>query len=86
MTAYQTKKRALKGRGPKNPRPASLSIAADRIVNLESEVEELKEENRRYRQQFVIWQYNAYKHGMKEHQLNAPLTKIDRERSDGERR
>ena len=39
-----------------------------------------------YKQQFVIWQYNAYKHGMKEHQLNAPLTKIDRERSDGEMR
>ncbi|WAZ81451.1 hypothetical protein O4002_13725 [Providencia stuartii] len=53
-------------------------------MNLESE--ELKEENRRYKQQFVIWQYNAYKHGMKEHQLNAPLTKIDRERSDGEKK
>ena len=45
-----------------------------------------KEENRRYKQQFVIWQYNAYKHGMTEHQLNAQLTKIDRERSDGEKR
>ncbi|WP_239043235.1 hypothetical protein [Citrobacter freundii] len=64
----------------------SLNIAAARIVNLESEIEELKEENRRYKQQFVIWQYNAYKHGMTEHQLNAQLTKIDRERSDGEKR
>lgn len=45
VTAYQTKKEALKGRGPKNPRPASLNIAAARIVNLESEIEELKEEN-----------------------------------------
>ncbi|EIX9406541.1 hypothetical protein R2Y32_005512 [Klebsiella pneumoniae] len=86
VAAYQTKKEALKGRGRKNPRPASLNIAAARIVNLGSEIEELKEENRRYKQQFVIWQYNAYKHGMAEHQLNAPLTKIDRERSDGEKR
>ncbi|MEJ0764191.1 hypothetical protein WDU34_25310, partial [Klebsiella pneumoniae] len=86
VIAYQTKKEALKGLGPKNPRPASLNIAAARIVNLESEIKELKEENRRYKQQFVIWQYNAYKHGMTEHQLNAPLTKIDRERSDGEKR
>ena len=54
VIAYQTKKEALKGRGPKNPRPASLNIAAARIVNLESEIEELKEENRRYKQQFVI--------------------------------
>nr|WP_202195768.1 hypothetical protein [Escherichia coli] len=57
-----------------------------RIVKLENEIEELKEENRMYKQQFVIWQYNAYKHGMKEHQLNAQLTKIDRERTDGEKR
>ncbi len=56
MIAYQTKKEALKGLGPKNPRPASLNIAAARIVNLESEIKELKEENRRYKQQFVIWQ------------------------------
>lgn len=86
VTAYQTKKEALKGRGPKNPRPASLNIAAARIVKLENEIEELKEENRMYKQQFVIWQYNAYKHGIKEHQLNAQLTKIDRERTDGEKR
>lgn len=86
VNAYQIKKEALKGRGPKNPRPASLNIAAAKIVNLESEIEELKEQNRRYKQQFVIWQYNAYKHGITEHQLNAPLTKIDRERTDGERR
>ncbi|HCB1682423.1 TPA: hypothetical protein MYP94_003729, partial [Citrobacter braakii] len=46
VTAYQTKKEALKGRGRKNPRPASLNIAAARIVNLGSEIEELKEENR----------------------------------------
>ncbi|NMP28529.1 hypothetical protein GW590_16830 [Rahnella sp. SAP-1] len=86
MTAYQAKKGALKGRGSKNPRPASLNIAAARIVNLESEIEELKEENRRYKQQFVIWQYNAYKYGVEEYQLNQLLPKIDRERSDGEKR
>jgi len=32
-------------------------------------------------EQFVVWQYNAYKHGIKEHQLNAPLPRIDRERT-----
>ena len=39
VIAYQTKKEWLKGLGPKNPRPASLNFAADRIVNLESEIE-----------------------------------------------
>ncbi|WP_185929216.1 hypothetical protein [Klebsiella sp. 2680] len=86
VAAYQTKKEALRGLEPKNPRPASLNIAADRIVNLENEVEELKEENRGFKQQFVICQYNAHKHGITEHQLNTQLIKIDWERSDGEKR
>ena len=85
-SAYKSKKDALKGKGPKKPRPASLNAAAARIANLEAELDEVKEQNRRYKQQFAIWQYNAYKYGMKEHQLNAPLPKIDRERSDGEKR
>ena len=86
MTAYQVKKDTLRGRGPIKSRPASMSIAAARIAKLESENDELKEVNRRYKQQFVIWQYNAYKYGVKEFQLNEALPKIDRERTDGERR
>lgn len=46
VTAYQIKKDALKGKGHKKPRPASLNIAADRIAKLASEIEELKEINR----------------------------------------
>lgn len=84
--AYKTKKNMLRDVGPKKPRPSSINIAAARIAKLESEIEELKELNRRYKQQFVIWQYNAYKHGMKEHQLNEMLPKIDRERTDSEKR
>ncbi|NRN28202.1 hypothetical protein CE143_02640 [Photorhabdus luminescens] len=85
-TAYQTKKDALKGKAPKKPRPASLNAAASRIANLEAELAELKEQNRKYKQLFVVWQYNAYKHGMKESQLNMAMPKIDRERSDKETR
>lgn len=85
-TAYQAKKNTLKDRILKKPRPASLNIAASRIANLEAEIAELKEQNRRYKQLFVIWQYNAYKHGMKESQLNMVMPKIDRERSDQEKR
>ncbi len=29
-------------------------------------------------EKFVIWQYNAYKHRVKKHQLNEPLPIIDR--------
>ena len=85
-TAYQTKKDLLKGKAPKKPRPASLNAAASRIANLEAELAEVKEQNRRYKQMFTIWQYNAYKKGISESQLNMPLPKIDRERSDNEKR
>ncbi len=85
-TAYKVTKKGLKDSGPKNPRPSSLKSAADRIAKLERERDQIKEENRMYKQQFVVWQYNAYKHGLKECQLNAPLPQIDRERTDGEKR
>lgn len=85
-TAYQVKKDSLKGKAPQKPRPASLNIAASRIANLEAELAEVKEQNRKYKQLFVIWQYNAYKHGIKENQLNQVLPKIDRERTDGGKR
>ncbi len=85
VNAYQTKKDLLKGRGPKNPCPASMNVAMTRIAKLESEIDELKELNQKFMQQFVIWQYNAHKYGMKTHQLKEPLPKIDRERTDGEK-
>lgn len=85
-SAYKVVKKGLKEAGPKNPRPGSLKSAADRIAKLERDRDQLKEENRAYKQQFVIWQYNAYKHGLKDHQLNAPLPQIDRERTDGQKR
>lgn len=85
--AYRVKKDVLKGKLPKNERtPSSLKIAASRIANLEAELTELKEQNRKYKQMFIIWQYNAYKYGLTESQLNMPLPKIDRERGDNETR
>ncbi|ELQ9312292.1 hypothetical protein R3D73_005344 [Serratia marcescens] len=85
-TAYQAKKDTLKGKAPKKPRPASLNAAASRIANLEAQLAEVTEQNRKFKQMFTIWQYNAYKNGIKESQLNMPLPKIDRERSDKEQR
>lgn len=80
--AYNAKKSILKTRGALNPKPSSLGIAAERIAKLQQANELLKKKNDVLLQQFVIWQYNAYKYGLKEHQLNEPLPRIDRERSD----
>jgi len=49
---------------------------------LQSENEILKCKNDALLEQFVKWQYNAYKNGVKEHQLNEPLPRIDRERTE----
>lgn len=79
--AYKAKKASLKLKAPSIPKPSSLSSAADRINRLQSENDTLKGKNEALLEQFVIWQYNAYKHGLKEYQLNAPLPRIDRERT-----
>jgi len=86
VEAYRAKKAILKGEGVVRRRPASLKIAAARIASLEAENQELKEQNRLYKQMFTIWQYNAYKYGLSETQLNEALPRIDRERTDGETR
>jgi hypothetical protein len=80
--AYKAKKSSLKIKGPLKPMPSSLTAAADRIARLESENETLKRKNDNLLEQFAVWQYNAYKHGLKEHQLNAMLPRIDRERTN----
>lgn len=61
------------------PKPSSLAVAAKRLETIKSENEELKLQNDRFRDLFQVWQYNAYKRGMTEAQLNEPLPKIDRE-------
>jgi len=80
--AYKAKKASLKLKGPSKPKPSSLSAAADRIARLQSEVDTLKKKNDALLERFVIWQYNAYKYGVKEHQLNEPLPRNDRERTE----
>lgn len=80
--AYSSKKSVLKMREPAMPKPSSLNMAAERIARLQSEVESLKKKNSALLEQFVVWQYNAYKYGIKEYQLNDVLPRIDRERTE----
>lgn len=68
-------------RPKKISKPSSLAFAAQRISRLQAENEELKRIQDQLLEQFVKWQYNAYKHGVSESQLNAELPRIDRERT-----
>ena len=81
--AYAAKKSGLKVHGPRTAMPSSLAVAAQRIARLQTENDELRMKNDALLEQFVKWQYNAYKHGLKEQQLNADLPRIDRERTEG---
>lgn len=80
--AYEVKKKGLKIHGPRIAVPSSLKVAAERIGKLQSEVDNLKSKNAALLDQFVKWQYNSYKYGVKEHQLNEGLPRIDRERTE----
>ena len=80
--AFKARKTGIGQRGNELPRPGNLNIAAERIKRLRNENEALKKKNKELLEKFVIWQYNAYKHGVKEHELNEPLTRIDRERTE----
>jgi hypothetical protein len=79
--AYDAKKSGLKIHGPRTAMPSSLAVAAQRIARLQTENDSLRLKNDMLLEQFVKWQYNSYKHGVKEHQLNAELPRIDRERT-----
>lgn len=80
--AYTAKKSGVKVHGPRTAMPSSLAVAAQRIARLQTENDELRMKNDALLEQFVKWQYNAYKHGLKEQQLNADLPRIDRERTE----
>ncbi len=80
--AYAAKKSGLKVHGPRTAMPSSLAVASQRIARLQTENDELKMKNDMFLEQFVKWQYNAYKHGVKLHLLDEELPRIDRERTE----
>jgi hypothetical protein len=83
--AFIARKKGLKT-GATLPVPSSLAYAAKRIARLQVEISELNMQNTALKELFVVWQYNAYKRGLKESDLHEPLPQINRERTDGETR
>ena len=81
--AFKSKKNGIKNNQNNFKKPSSLAIASQRIFHMESKIRMLEEENRNLKQQFVIWQYNAFKHNISKHILDEPLPPIDRFRTDG---
>lgn len=82
VNAFTSKKAELKVAAPKLRVPSSLGFAAQRIHNLESQVKELQLRNSLLLEYLTLLQYNAYKNGLTEEMIRAPLPTIDRERSE----
>lgn len=73
VEAYRIKKNILNLKASDLKKPANLAIAAQQILNLKAENDALKSQNKRYKEQFTRWQYNAYRHGVSPENLNQPF-------------
>ena len=64
----------------KEPVPnITMDYLLKQVNNLKAQVQRLEEINERYKQQFIVWQYNTYMHGMTEDKLNKPLIAVNRQ-------
>jgi len=81
-SAFTHQKGRLKSGFVSTKRPASLSIAEQRIRRLEAENHRLEGENSRLLERFIRWQYNAYKFNISAEKLDAPLSVVERDSSE----
>ena len=79
--AFSKQKQKLKEKAKANPEPnVTMDYLQKQVKNLKAQVQRLEEINERYKQQFIVWQYNAYMHGMTQITLNKPLIAVNRQR------
>ncbi|WGE86169.1 hypothetical protein [Actinobacillus equuli] len=78
--AFSTRKQRIKENSKANPQPnVTIDYLQKQVNNLKAQVQRLEEINEQYKQKFIVWQYNAYMHGMTEDKLNKPLIAINRQ-------
>ena len=79
--AFSQQKQKMKEDAKKEPVPnVTMDYLLKQVNNLKAQVQRLEEINERYKQQFIVWQYNAYMHGMTQITLNKPLIAVNRQR------
>ena len=78
--AFSKQKQKIKEKAKANPEPdVTMDYLQKQVNNLKAQVQRLEEINERYKQQFIVWQYNAYMYGMTEDKLNKPLIAVNRQ-------
>ena len=79
--AFSQQKQKMKEDAKKEPvANVTMDYLLKQVNNLKAQVQRLEEINERYKQQFIVWQYNAYMHGMTQDTLNKPLIAVNRQR------
>ena len=79
--AFSQQKQKMKEDAKKEPVPnVTMDYLLKQVNHLKAQVQRLEEINERYKQQFIVWQYNAYMHGMTQDTLNKPLIAVNRQR------
>ncbi|URL01778.1 hypothetical protein L4F91_09740 [Avibacterium sp. 20-126] len=77
--AFSKRKLKIKENQKAEPEPnVTMDYLNKQITSLKAQVERLEEINERYKQQFIVWQHNAYMHGMTEDILNKPIIVVNR--------
>ncbi|MGL1957886.1 MAG: hypothetical protein OCD00_11295 [Colwellia sp.] len=84
VDAYKSKKGILRNKKKKQPKPRAAQSYIDDNERLEAKNTRLEIENNRLKCQFMIWLYNASKHGLKIEQLNQPLPPVDKNSEESE--
>ena len=78
--AFSTRKQRIKENSKANPQPnVTIDYLQKQVNNLKAQVQRLEEINEQYKQKFIVWQYNAYMHGVTEDKLNKPLIAVNRQ-------
>ncbi|OOF82063.1 hypothetical protein BKG92_07360 [Rodentibacter ratti] len=78
--AFSTRKQRIKENSKANPQPnVTIDYLQKQVNNLKAQVQRLEEINEQYKQKLIVWQYNAYMHGMTEDKLNKPLIAVNRQ-------
>ena len=78
--AFSPRKQRIKENSKANPQPnVTIDYLQKQVNNLKAQVQRLEEINEQYKQKFIVWQYNAYMHGMTEDKLNKPLIAVNRQ-------
>lgn len=78
--AYTDRKNTLKklNTQPDKKEPdVTFDYLKNQVAALQIEIERLQIQNENYKQRFVLWLYNAYKHGVRTEALDSVVSQID---------